>query len=59
MIVINFGVKFLVFQILIGVEDLFKGVVDFVRMKVIVWFGEEFGVKFNYEDILVDFEELV
>lgn len=59
MIVINLGVKFFVIQLFIGVEDIFLGVIDFVKMKVVVWLGEELGVKFSYEDIFVDFEELV
>ncbi|XP_019156395.1 PREDICTED: elongation factor G-2, chloroplastic-like [Ipomoea nil] len=51
MIVTNLGAKPLVIQIPIGSEDNFRGVVDLVRMKAIVWSGEELGAKFAYEDI--------
>ncbi|KAM7480426.1 hypothetical protein LguiA_028639 [Lonicera macranthoides] len=40
----------LVLQIPIGAEDSFQGVVDLVKMKAIVWSGEELGAKFSYED---------
>ncbi|KAL1210999.1 Elongation factor G [Cardamine amara subsp. amara] len=58
MIVTNLGAKPLVLQLPIGAEDVFKGVIDLVRMKAIVWSGEELGAKFSYEDIPEDLEEL-
>lgn len=58
MIVTNLGAKPLVLQIPIGSEDSFKGVVDLVKMKAIVWSGEELGAKFAYEDIPADLQEL-
>ncbi|CAN1846877.1 Elongation factor G, chloroplastic [Linum perenne] len=58
MIITNLGAKPLVIQIPIGSEDSFKGVVDLVRMKAIVWSGEELGAKFAYQDIPADLEEL-
>ncbi|TXG57525.1 hypothetical protein EZV62_015354 [Acer yangbiense] len=57
MIVTNLGVKPLVIQILVGINENFKGVVDLVKMKTIIWYGEELGAKFVYEDILSDLQE--
>nr|GMC87313.1 elongation factor G-2, chloroplastic [Ipomoea batatas] len=57
MIVTNLGAKPLVIQIPIGAEDNFKGVVDLVQMKAIVWSGEELGAKFAYEDIPADLKD--
>ncbi|XAR54982.1 hypothetical protein NMG60_11030339 [Bertholletia excelsa] len=58
MIVTNLGAKPLVIQIPIGAEDNFKGVVDLVKMKAIVWSGEELGAKFAFEDIPEDLQEI-
>ncbi|KAG2677550.1 hypothetical protein I3843_12G104700 [Carya illinoinensis] len=58
MIVTNLGAKPLVIQIPIGSEDNFKGVIDLVKMKAIIWSGEELGAKFVYEDIPADLQEL-
>ncbi|CAK8562726.1 unnamed protein product [Lathyrus sativus] len=57
MIVTNLGAKPLVLQLPIGAEDSFKGVIDIVRMKAIVWGGEELGARFSYEDIPEDLLE--
>ncbi|XP_058732724.1 elongation factor G, chloroplastic [Vicia villosa] len=57
MIATNLGAKPLVLQLPIGAEDTFKGVIDIVRMKVIVGGGEELGAKFAYEDIPEDLLE--
>ena len=40
-----------VLQLPIGYESEFEGVVDLVRMKEIVWGGEELGAKFEYRPI--------
>lgn len=58
MIVTNLGAKPLVLQIPIGAEDSFQGVVDLLKMKAIVWSGEELGAKFEYQDIPADLQEL-
>ena len=58
MIVANLGAKPLVVQLPIGSEDNFQGVVDLVRMKAIVWTGEELGAKFDYQDIPADLQEM-
>ncbi|KAI9174047.1 hypothetical protein LWI28_011016 [Acer negundo] len=58
MIVTNLGAKPLVLQIPVGAEDNFQGVVDLVKMRAIIWSGEELGAKFVYEDIPADLQEL-
>ncbi|WP_373087670.1 elongation factor G [Sneathiella sp.] len=45
------GAKPLVLQLPIGSEGDFEGVIDLVRMKEIVWNGEEMGASFEYRDI--------
>lgn len=54
-----FGVIVLCFQILIGVESEFVGFVDFIKMKVVIWKDEIFGVEFEYVDIFDDFQVCV
>ncbi len=41
-------------QIPIGAEDTFKGVVDLVKMKAIVWHDETMGAAYDVEDIPAD-----
>ncbi len=41
----------------IGAEDEFKGVIDLVKMKGIVWDEASYGVKFEYIDIPADMLE--
>jgi elongation factor G len=41
-------------QLPIGAEEHFKGVVDLVKMKAILWDEESKGTKFEYGDIPVD-----
>ncbi len=41
----------LIIQLPIGSEDQFKGVVDLVKMKAIIWKGEDLGAKFEIVDI--------
>ena len=38
----------------IGAEENFKGVVDLIKMKAIIWDEASQGMKFNYEDIPAD-----
>lgn len=45
------GARPLPIQLPWGAEDLFEGVVDLVKMKAIVWKGEQLGAKFEYVDI--------
>ena len=45
-------------QLPIGAEEHFKGVVDLVKMKAILWDEESKGMKFDYVDIPEDMVEL-
>jgi len=47
-----------VLQLPIGIEDTFKGVVDLVKMKGVVWEDESLGANFNYIDIPDDLKEM-
>ncbi|SNR92387.1 translation elongation factor 2 (EF-2/EF-G) [Desulfurobacterium atlanticum] len=51
------GAKPVPIQIPIGAEDNFKGVVDLVRMKAIIWEEETLGAKFHEEEIPEDLIE--
>lgn len=44
-------------QLPIGAEDNYQGVVDLVRMKAIVWSGDDLGAKFVEKDIPEDMAE--
>jgi len=44
-------------QLPIGAEASFKGIVDLVRMKAVVWEDEGLGAKFHDEDIPADLAE--
>jgi elongation factor G len=48
------GIKPLVLQLPIGVEDQFKGVVDLVEMKAILWEGDDLGASFHDAPIPAD-----
>lgn len=56
---VKLGVVVVLMQLLIGVEDNFKGVVDLLKMKVIYWDEVLQGMKFEYSDILVELQGLV
>jgi elongation factor G len=58
MVISNLGAKPLVIQLPIGAEDEFKGVIDLVKMKALIWSGEELGAKFDELDIPADMQEL-
>ncbi|MDY6955356.1 MAG: elongation factor G [Pseudomonadota bacterium] len=45
-------------QVPIGAEDTFKGVIDLVKMKAILWDEDNRGTTFRYVDIPADLEEL-
>ncbi len=45
-------------QVPIGAEENFKGLVDLVKMKAIIWSEEDKGVTFTYGPIPADMEEL-
>jgi elongation factor G len=46
--------KTLIIQLPIGSENEFKGVIDLIEMKAIVWEEESLGAAFHYEDIPAD-----
>jgi elongation factor G len=52
------GAKPVPVQIPIGAEDEFKGVVDLITMKAIVWEEETLGAKYHYEEIPEELQEL-
>lgn len=55
MIVSRLGAVPCVIQLPIGAEDKFEGVIDLVRMKAVIWDGEQLGASFNEEaDIPAD-----
>ena len=45
-------------QMTIGAEDEFKGVVDLVKMKSIIWNEADQGMSFTYEKIPADLEDV-
>jgi elongation factor G len=53
-IVDRLGAKPVAIQLPIGAESQFKGLVDLVKMKGIVWNDESLGAKFDYIDIPAD-----
>jgi elongation factor G len=54
MIVDRLGATPLVIQLPIGAESDFAGNIDLVKMKAVVWDGEQLGASFKYEDIPAD-----
>ena len=48
-----------VLQLPVGVEDSFKGVVDLVSQKAIIWDESTLGAKFRYEDVPSDMKDIV
>ena len=51
------GVKAVPIQLPIGSEQSFKGLVDLVRMKAVVWEDEGLGARFHDEEIPADMAE--
>jgi elongation factor G len=41
-------------QMTIGAEDEFRGVVDLVKNKAIIWNEDDMGMTFQYEDVPAD-----
>jgi len=54
MIIDRLGAKPLVLTLPIGIEAEFSGVVDLVKMKALVWKGEDLGAKFDEVEIPAD-----
>src|SRR5262245_30914508 len=53
-IVDRLGAKPVAIQLPIGSEQQFKGLIDLVRMKAVVWDDESLGAKYHDEDIPAD-----
>ena len=51
------GAKALVIQLPIGAAADYKGVVDLIKMKAIIWKDETLGAEFEYVDIPEDLED--
>jgi elongation factor G len=51
------GVKAVPIQLPIGAESSFKGIIDLVRMKAVVWESEGLGANYHDEDIPADLQE--
>ena len=45
-------------QLPIGVTETFKGIVDLVKMKALIWTGDDLGAEFNEIEIPADMAEL-
>ncbi|MEN9874813.1 MAG: elongation factor [Pseudomonadota bacterium] len=56
-IVTRVGGKPVCLQLPVGAENNFKGVVDLIAMKAIIWEDENLGAKFNIVDIPADLVE--
>ena len=54
MIADRLGATPLAIQLPVGAEAGFAGVIDLVRMKAVVWSGEQLGAEFRDEDIPAD-----
>jgi elongation factor G len=50
-IIDRLGAKPIAIQLPIGAENHFKGIIDLVRMKAVVWEDESLGAKYHDEDI--------
>ena len=46
-------------QMTIGAEEDFKGVIDLIKQKAIIWSENDMGMTFEYEDIPADLEDKV
>lgn len=51
------GARPIALQLPIGSEANFKGIVDLIRMKAVIWEDEQLGAKFHDEDIPADMLE--
>jgi len=51
------GANPIVLQVPIGAEENFKGVVDLIKMKAILWHDETMGAEYDIEDIPADLKD--
>lgn len=54
---VRLGARPIALQLPIGAEANFKGIVDLIRMKAVVWEDEQLGAKFHDEEIPADMVE--
>jgi elongation factor G len=57
MMVSRLGATPVVVQLPVGSQETFKGVVDLIKMKAIIWEGESMGAEYSYEEIPADLVE--
>jgi elongation factor G len=57
MMIDRLGTKPLVLQLPVGIEATFKGVVDLVAMKAVIWKDENLGAEFEVTDIPAEYRE--
>lgn len=57
MIVKRLGAKPVALQLPIGNSEDFKGMIDLIKMKAIIWESEEMGANFNYVEIPAEYQE--
>ena len=57
MMIDRLGTVPLVIQLPIGSEDKYEGLVDLVKMKEVIWKGEELGAKYDYVDIRPELQD--
>ncbi|MCX4084433.1 elongation factor G [Rickettsia hoogstraalii] len=51
------GAKPLVIQLPVGIEENFKGIIDLVKMKAVIWKDESLGAEYFEEDIPADMKD--
>ncbi len=51
------GARPIAIQLPIGAEDEFKGIIDLVRMRAVVWEDEHLGAEFHEEEIPADLKD--
>ena len=57
MMIDRLGTRPMVINFPIGSEDKYEGIVDLVKMKEIVWKGEELGAKFEEQEIRAELKD--
>ncbi|QCS23903.1 elongation factor G [Rickettsia parkeri] len=51
------GAKPLVIQLPVGIEENFKGIIDLIKMKAVIWKDEALGAEYFEEDIPADMKD--
>ncbi len=57
MIIDRLGATPCAIQIPVGAEDQFEGLIDLIRMKNVVWEGENLGASYSYEEIPAELKD--